>query len=111
MLKFIVALCLAPIGFLFRFQRQRLAIQWRDWMTHRVLQLYYSNRVYYALERGDRDIDNPDQRISEDVRSFTEYSLSLFLTVAVSFIGLFFFGNFVFDHAATLHCHCCFCHC
>ena len=87
MLKFIVALlCLAPIGFLFRFQRQRLAIQWRDWMTHRVLQLYYSNRVYYALERGDRDIDNPDQRISEDVRILTEYSLSLFLTVAVSFI-------------------------
>jgi ABC-type uncharacterized transport system fused permease/ATPase subunit len=89
MLKFIVALlCLAPISVLFRFQRQRLAIQWRDWMTHRVLRLYYSNRVYYALERGDRDIDNPDQRISEDVRSFTEYSLSLFLTVAVSLIDL-----------------------
>jgi ABC-type uncharacterized transport system fused permease/ATPase subunit len=89
MLKFIVALlCLAPISVLFRYQRQRLAIQWRDWMTHRVLQMYYSNRVYYALERGDRDIDNPDQRISEDVRSFTEYSLSLFLTIAVSFIDL-----------------------
>ena len=52
-------------------------------MTDRTLQLYNSNRVYYSLERdiagsaesSDSDdttsptyIDNPDQRITEDVR-------------------------------------------
>ena len=92
MRNFLVALLiLAPINVLYRFQRQKLAIHWREWMTNRVWQLYTSNRVYYALERSsakDTRIDNPDQRIAEDVRSFTEFSLSLFLTVLMSAIDL-----------------------
>ena len=61
----------------------------------RVLTLYFSNKVFYGLERraksaegGARDykernkeVDNPDQRIQEDVSSFTSFSLSFFLTV------------------------------
>ena len=138
---------LAPINVFYRFQRQRLAISWREWMTNRVLSLYYSNRVYYSLElnmnnnnvnttsssttstnhSNDEDgifqqqqqqddykktkrrqrlqqqqqqqlnnqrmmMDNPDQRIAEDVKHFTEYSLSLFLTIAVSLIDLVAFS-------------------
>ena len=65
-----------PVSVLYRFQRERLAVAWREWMTDRTLQLYSSNRVYYALERGG-EVDNPDQRIAEDVRSFTTFSLQL----------------------------------
>jgi ABC-type uncharacterized transport system fused permease/ATPase subunit len=54
-----------------RFQREQLAISWREWMTDRVLQLYTANRVYYSLEQSD--IDNPDQRLTEDIRSFTAF--------------------------------------
>ena len=61
-LKFGAALVVAvPVSTFYRYQREQLAIEWREWMTDRVLQLYYSNRVYYALERGG-EIDNPDQR-------------------------------------------------
>jgi vitamin B12/bleomycin/antimicrobial peptide transport system ATP-binding/permease protein len=158
----ICLLILAPITVLYRFQRQRLAIHWREWMTKRVLELYSSNRVYYSLERnmtmskssaatvapfdaaaaaattraertatgssstttyntfdhhqetllkqerqGMQDsstpptttatsrlatMDNPDQRIAEDVKSFTQYSLSLFLTLSVSLIDLVAFS-------------------
>jgi len=56
-------------------------------MTDRTLQLYYSNRVYYAIERG-QDIDNPDQRIAEDVRKFTAFSLTFFITIITSMIDL-----------------------
>ena len=71
------------ISLSYRFQREQLAVHWREWMTDRTLQLYNSNRVYYSLERdmagsaesSDSDdttsptyIDNPDQRITEDVR-------------------------------------------
>ena len=106
-------------------------------MTDRTLQLYGSNRVYYALERdlsgsgGSSDskeslnrtngesnfqpsftnnnddstpkktpplrIDNPDQRITEDVRTFTAFSLQLFITVVTSLIDLVSFSLILYS--------------
>ncbi len=65
-------------------------------MTDRCLQLYSSNRVYYNLERGS-EIDNPDQRITEDVRSFTAFSLTLFLTLLTSLIDLVSFSLILYS--------------
>ena len=47
-------------------------------------------------QRENISIDNPDQRIAQDVRSFTEYSLSLFLTVLTALIDLLCFGAILF---------------
>ena len=97
MWQFVAAmLALAPLQVLYRYLKNRLAIQWRDWMTARLTALYYSNRVYYALERG-RMIDNPDQRIAEDVRSFTSTSLTFFLDVVTSAIDLVAFSVVLFS--------------
>lgn len=54
-------------------------------MTNRTLTLYVNNQVYYKL---DDNIDNPDQRIAEDIKSFTSYSLDLLITVLTSIIDL-----------------------
>ena len=86
----------SPVSVLYTFQRERLAISWREWMTDRCLQLYSSNRVYYNLERGS-EIDNPDQRITEDVRSFTTFSLTLFLTLLTSVIDLVSFSMILYS--------------
>lgn len=86
----------SPVSVFYSFQRERLAISWREWMTDRVLQLYSSNRVYYNLERGG-EIDNPDQRITEDVRSFTNFSLQLFLTILTSVIDLVSFSAILYS--------------
>ena len=95
--KYVGALLVgAPIVTLYKFQRERLAVHWREWMTDRTLQLYESNRVYYALERG-REIDNPDQRITEDVQSFTSFSLQLFLTIVTSIIDLVSFSLILYS--------------
>ncbi len=96
--NFCVALIvLAPLNVLYRYQRERLALQWREWMTERMLKLYATNRVYYTLEADQRQVDqskvdNPDQRICEDVRSFTHFSLTFFLTIAISIIDLVAFS-------------------
>jgi len=37
---------------------------------------YFRDRAYYNLKTSNTDIDNPDQRIAEDVRSFTQESLT-----------------------------------
>ena len=86
----------SPVSVLYTFQRERLAVSWREWMTDRCLQLYSSNRVYYNLERGS-EIDNPDQRITEDVRSFTAFSLTLFLTLLTSLIDLVSFSLILYS--------------
>ena len=95
--KYAAALLIgSPVSVLYTFQKERLAVSWREWMTDRCLQLYSSNRVYYNLERGS-EIDNPDQRITEDVRSFTAFSLTLFLTILTSLIDLVSFSLILYS--------------
>ena len=52
-----------------------------------MLQLYYANRNYYTLE-ASKEVDNPDQRIAEDIRAFTKDSLELFITALTAVIDL-----------------------
>ena len=84
------AACLAvatPVTALFKFQLGRLALNWRRWMTGELTRQYYADRAYYALEI-DPEIDNPDQRISEDVADFTRLSLDFAITLLTSAIDL-----------------------
>ncbi len=71
-----------PIYGFYYFVRDKLAIHWRRWLTHHLLGRYFSHRAFYALT-SNSDVDNPDQRIAEDVNAFTQKSLS-FLLIAVS---------------------------
>ncbi len=97
MFKYAAALLIgSPVSVIYSFQREKLAIAWREWMTDRTIQLYSTNRVYYALERGS-EIDNPDQRITEDVRSFTAFSLQFFLTLTTSLIDLVSFSFILYS--------------
>ena len=123
----IALLLLAPINVLYKFQQNRLAIRWRTWMTNHLLSLYFYNhhQIYYKLEQQQQQqkhqeenqqhshhqmassvsaipVDNPDQRIAEDVRSFTEYSLSFFLTVTVSVIDMAAFSIVLYFIEPTL---------
>ncbi|HEY9747728.1 MAG TPA: ABC transporter ATP-binding protein/permease [Allocoleopsis sp.] len=80
---FLVVLVLyAPLLAGYRYLRDRLSLQWRRWLTHRFLDHYFRDRAYYHLNTANSEIDNPDQRIAEDVRSFTQESLT-FLSVMV----------------------------
>ena len=44
------------------------------WLTLKFLNRYFNNRAYYELNSHAK-IDNPDQRIAEDVGTFTQKSL------------------------------------
>ena len=76
-----------PIGVYYRWVEERLALLWREWMAQHLIKRYFNNRAYYLL-RGSRNIDNPDQRISEDVRNFTTSSLSFLLITLNSIVTL-----------------------
>ena len=74
-----------PVGAFYKFTADRLSLAWRDWLTHHLLRRYFFNRVYYRL-RSSTTVDNPDERITEDVRLFTTNVLGYLLIVINSVV-------------------------
>lgn len=70
-----------------QFYTMRLQMRWRTWMTNRFLGRWTAHQAYYRIEQS-RSADNPDQRISEDIRSITTESLSLSLGLLNSVVTL-----------------------
>jgi vitamin B12/bleomycin/antimicrobial peptide transport system ATP-binding/permease protein len=66
------------VAVLYRFTEERLGLFWRVWMTQRLTKRYLENRTYLWL-KDSAAIDNPDQRIADDVRAFTFTTLSFTL--------------------------------
>jgi putative ATP-binding cassette transporter len=79
----IYAFCLVlalPIRAIQSYLIPKLGLLWREWLSGRLLGRYLTNRAYYVLNPNDEsqeEIDNPDQRISQDTASFTSNSLSV----------------------------------
>lgn len=60
--------------------RQILEIKWRNWMTDKYLDRWLGHQIYYRLQvAGQDDMDNPDQRIADDIHAFVNLSLTLFV--------------------------------
>ncbi len=51
-----------------------LSMRWRQWLTEWYLGRWFARDRFYEIERL-RMIDNPDQRIAEDVKEFTAMGL------------------------------------
>jgi vitamin B12/bleomycin/antimicrobial peptide transport system ATP-binding/permease protein len=50
---------------------QRFIIRWRVWLTHRLTGDWLDGDAYYRGRFIDHPIDNPDQRIQQDIDIFT----------------------------------------
>jgi putative ATP-binding cassette transporter len=93
----IYAFCLMlalPIRALQSYLIPRLGLLWREWLSGRLLSRYLSNRAYYVLNPNDEsseEIDNPDQRISQDTASFTSTSLSVTVEILSALLTFFSF--------------------
>jgi putative ATP-binding cassette transporter len=90
-----------PIGVYYRWVEERLALLWREWMAQHLVKRYFNNRAYFRL-RGSESVDNPDQRISEDVRNFTTSSLSFMLIALNSLVTLVAFIGVLWLISGTL---------
>ncbi len=92
----------APLLAAYRYLRDRLSLQWRRWLTHYFLDSYFRDRAYYRLQTSVGEIDNPDQRIAEDVRSFTQESLTFLLVVVESVLALVAFSGVLWSISQPL---------
>jgi vitamin B12/bleomycin/antimicrobial peptide transport system ATP-binding/permease protein len=88
----IYAFCLVlalPIRALQSYLIPKLGLLWRQWLSDRLMGRYLSNRAYYVLNPNDEtaeEIDNPDQRISQDTASFTTTSLSVSVEIVAALL-------------------------
>src|SRR5687767_1408732 len=92
-----------PIYALYYFMRDKLGIHWRRWLTRRMLDRYFNNRAYYELN-SDARIDNPDQRIAEDVGAFTQKSLYFLLVILGNLIQVAAFSGVLWGISKPLVC-------
>ncbi len=67
---------------------QMLTMRWRAWLTRQYLAEWLERQVYYRLQLDSHGTDNPDQRIAEDLRLFTDGSLSLSLGLLQAVVTL-----------------------
>jgi putative ATP-binding cassette transporter len=78
---------------MYQFTQDRLGLFWRVWLTRRILGQYLADRAYLRIKQSGA-VENPDERISDDVRAFTATTLSFTVMLvngvlaAVSFSGV-----------------------
>lgn len=87
---YILAFAIPSYAFYY-YMRDLFANQWRRWLTGRFLDGYLKGRKYYELG-ANSDIDNPDQRISEDINTFTGRSINFLLIFLGSVMQLIAFS-------------------
>ena len=84
---------------------QWLQIRWRRWMTSHYLGEWLHSANHYRMQlRGDA-ADNPDQRITDDVKLFVEQTLNIGVGLLSSIVTLASFVVILWGLSATAPLH------
>ena len=68
--------------------QQRLTLRWRVWLNDRVVDDWLDGRAYYRARFTKDPVDNPDQRIQQDVASVISDALTLGVGAIGSMVSL-----------------------
>jgi putative ATP-binding cassette transporter len=96
----------ATLGFVFAsayriYTRQAVEIRWRRSLTAHYVERWVSARCYLVEELHGGEVDNPQQRIQEDVRDFVSSALGLSLSLLAALATLASFGRFLYNLSAA----------
>jgi putative ATP-binding cassette transporter len=70
---------------------QWLQIRWRNWMTRKYLGEWLHDANHYRMQLQGDAADNPDQRVSDDVKLFVDRTLDIGLTLLNSVVTVLSF--------------------
>ncbi|MCG5058933.1 MAG: ABC transporter ATP-binding protein/permease [Limnoraphis sp. WC205] len=100
----IIFLIATPIFVIYKYTQKKLGVLWREWLSKDCLHLYFHQQAYYQsnCSYAQSKLDNPDQRIAQDIESFTTVTLNLILQLLDSFITLFSFVAILYGISKTL---------
>jgi vitamin B12/bleomycin/antimicrobial peptide transport system ATP-binding/permease protein len=103
LLKFtLLAFAYIIVGVYQVYLQQMLQIEWRTWLNEHFLADWLEDRAYYRMQLLDRGTDNPDQRISEDLRIFVDSTLSLGLGLLSAVVTLVSFVTILWTLSGVL---------
>ncbi|GFQ06000.1 ABC transporter d family member 2 chloroplastic [Phtheirospermum japonicum] len=84
-----------PFFVLRDYAKDTLSLRWRSWMTSYYVDRYLKNRTFYKIQ-SQSIIDNPDQRIVDDLSAFTGTALAFSLTLFNATVDLISFSNILY---------------
>ncbi len=80
---------MAGLNYVANFLKNTLYVDWRSWLTKKIINQYLKNKTnYLEISRLYKDLDNPEQRIQEDIDKLVESSLDLTLGFVENVINL-----------------------
>ena len=84
---------------------QWLQIRWRQWMTKQYLGEWLHEANHYRMQLQGDAADNPDQRLTDDVKLFVDRTLNIGLQLLSSIVTLASFVGILWglSNAAPLH--------
>lgn len=82
--------------------QSKLEIYWRKWMTESYVNKWVNNHAYYGNNLLKTKNDNPDQRISEDIKSFIQLTINLSLGLLSNIISLISFTAILWTLSGVL---------
>lgn len=65
----------------------KLSLYWRRWLTYHFLNKYFDRQTFYRFSFNP-EIDNPDQRIAEDIKTFTLQAVNFLIILLDSVLQL-----------------------
>ena len=90
-----------PVQVYYGYFRTKLALIWRPWLTTQYFALYFSQQRYLKL-LGKTEIDNPDQRMTQDVDSFCNSAVGLFIAILDATVNVCMFASVLFFMSGVL---------
>lgn len=66
------------------YAEQRFRINWIEWLNKNLVEKWLTHQAYYKTQQNFGELDNPDQRIQQDVQEYVQRSLSLATGVIAS---------------------------
>ncbi|AWX14389.1 ABC transporter ATP-binding protein [Mergibacter septicus] len=97
----IAGINLANVLFIY-YIKQRFLIQWRQWLNDNLLDKWLENNAYYKIQYSNDQLDNPDQRIQQDIQSYVNNSLSLSTGVISSLVSLVAFTVILWNLSGSM---------
>lgn len=79
-LSLVAIAAIVPIEVFFNFTKTKLSLVWRQWLTESLIARYFNERNGLAIESSP-EIDNPEQRMTQDVDSFCNSSVRLSMSI------------------------------
>lgn len=61
-----------------------LSIHWQKWLTDQNIEKWLTKHAHYRMRWLEKKIDNPDQRISEDLAAFPALTIKIFFLILQS---------------------------